>query len=73
MNHKSTQAAIKNEANTELKNAISTLDMARTNYSHPATAQFFINVAGNDFLNFSDETPRIGVTAYSVKWFKVWM
>ncbi|NIH16194.1 peptidylprolyl isomerase B [Serratia symbiotica] len=58
MNQKSTQAAIKNEANNALKNTIGTLAMARTNYPHSATAQFFINVADNDFLNFHGENTQ---------------
>ena len=56
MNQKATNAAIKNEANNGLKNTIGTLAMARTNDPHSATAQFFINVADNDFLNFRDES-----------------
>jgi peptidyl-prolyl cis-trans isomerase B (cyclophilin B) len=42
---------IKNEANNGLKNDAGTIAMARTNAPHSATAQFFINVADNDFLN----------------------
>ncbi|HGM6757176.1 TPA: peptidylprolyl isomerase B [Serratia marcescens] len=55
MNQKATNAPIKNEANNGLKNTIGTLAMARTNDPHSATAQFFINVADNDFLNFRGE------------------
>ena len=55
MNQKATNAAIKNEANNGLKNTIGTLAMARTNDPHSATAQFFINVVDNDFLNFRGE------------------
>lgn len=55
MNQKATNATIKNEANNGLKNTIGTLAMARTNDPHSATAQFFINVADNDFLNFRGE------------------
>ena len=55
MNQKATNTAIKNEANNGLKNTIGTLAMARTNDPHSATAQFFINVADNDFLNFRGE------------------
>lgn len=58
MNQKSTQAAIKNEANNGLKNIIGTLAMARTNDPHSATAQFFINMADNDFLNFRSENTQ---------------
>ncbi|MBL8460288.1 MAG: peptidyl-prolyl cis-trans isomerase [Zoogloea sp.] len=42
---------IQNEANNGLKNEAGTIAMARTNAPHSATAQFFINVADNDFLN----------------------
>lgn len=44
---------IQNEANNGLKNEAGTIAMARTNAPHSATAQFFINVADNDFLNHS--------------------
>ncbi|KAA1184924.1 peptidylprolyl isomerase B [Photorhabdus heterorhabditis] len=57
MKQKSTDAAIKNEANNGLKNNRGTLAMARTNDPHSATAQFFINVVDNDFLNFRSERP----------------
>ena len=42
---------IQNEASNGLKNVAGTVAMARTNAPHSATAQFFINVADNDFLN----------------------
>ena len=48
---KPTRAAIKNEADNGLKNARGTLAMARTNVVDSATAQFFINLKDNDFLN----------------------
>ena len=51
MKQKPTDAAIENEANNGLKNDHYTLAMARTSAPHSATAQFFINVANNDFLN----------------------
>ena len=57
MVQKDTKATIKNEANNGLKNSRGTLAMARTNDPHSATAQFFINVADNDFLNFRSERP----------------
>ncbi|AKH62488.1 MULTISPECIES: peptidylprolyl isomerase B [Photorhabdus] len=57
MKQKSTDEAIKNEANNGLKNNRGTLAMARTNDPHSATAQFFINVVDNDFLNFRSERP----------------
>ncbi|EFE98081.1 peptidylprolyl isomerase B [Serratia odorifera] len=58
MNQKSTQSPINNEANNGLKNTVGTLAMARTNDPHSATAQFFINVADNDFLNFRGENAQ---------------
>lgn len=57
MKQKATKAQIKNEANNGLKNTRGTLAMARTNDPHSATAQFFINVVDNDFLNFRSERP----------------
>jgi peptidyl-prolyl cis-trans isomerase B (cyclophilin B) len=58
MKQKPTSAPIKNEANNGLKNTTGTIAMARTNDPQSATAQFFINVADNDFLNFKSETPQ---------------
>lgn len=49
---------IKNEAGNGLKNDRGTIAMARTAVVDSATAQFFINVVNNDFLNHVDETPR---------------
>ncbi|MCP2276883.1 peptidyl-prolyl cis-trans isomerase B (cyclophilin B) [Nocardia amikacinitolerans] len=57
MSQKKTNAPIQNEANNGLKNNKYTVAMARTNDPHSATAQFFINVADNDFLNHSAPTP----------------
>ncbi|MDZ7892012.1 MAG: peptidylprolyl isomerase [Rhodoferax sp.] len=51
MAQKPTDAPIENEANNGLKNSTYTLAMARTGDPHSATAQFFINVADNGFLN----------------------
>ena len=51
MNQKPTDAPIENEANNGLKNDEYTVAMARTSDPHSATAQFFINVSDNDFLN----------------------
>jgi len=56
MSQKTTRDPIENEANNGLKNDIGTIAMARTPDPHSATAQFFINVANNDFLNFSAPT-----------------
>ena len=52
MNQKPTGEQIKNEADNGLKNERGTISMARTQAPHSATAQFFINVADNDFLNY---------------------
>ena len=51
MKQKDCDAPIQNEANNGLKNANYTVAMARTGDPHSATAQFFINVADNGFLN----------------------
>ena len=51
MTQKSTDAPIQNEANNGLRNEVYTVAMARTNDPHSASAQFFINVANNSFLN----------------------
>ena len=53
MQQKETAAAIENEADNGLKNNRGTIAMARTMDPHSATAQFFINVKDNDFLNHS--------------------
>ncbi|MBO1114309.1 peptidylprolyl isomerase [Bordetella petrii] len=58
LKQKPTQAPIENEANNGLKNDKYTVAMARTSDPHSATAQFFINVADNDFLNFTAPTPN---------------
>ncbi len=51
MSQKPTDAPIENEANNGLKNDNYTVAMARTQAPHSATAQFFINIADNAFLN----------------------
>lgn len=56
MKEKTTRAPIRNEAGNGLKNDAYTVAMARTPNPHTATAQFFINVAKNDFLNFRAAT-----------------
>ena len=58
MTQKKTNAPIQNEAANGLKNANYTVAMARTSDPHSATAQFFINVADNDFLNHTAPTPQ---------------
>ncbi|QRO13856.1 peptidyl-prolyl cis-trans isomerase [Moraxella osloensis] len=58
MTEKSTNAPIQNEADNGLKNEVGTIAMARTSDPHSATAQFFINVKDNSFLNFSGKNPQ---------------
>lgn len=58
MNEKRTGTPIKNEADNGLKNNTGTIAMARTSDPHSATAQFFINVRDNDFLNYTSPTPQ---------------
>ncbi|WP_129125162.1 peptidylprolyl isomerase [Geomonas oryzae] len=61
LEQKQTKAPIKNEAANGLKNERGTLAMARTNVVDSATAQFFINVVNNDFLN---HRPTAGPMGY---------
>ena len=56
MQQKPTKSEIQNEAKNGLKNDKYTIAMARTMAPHSATAQFFINVRDNDFLNFTSES-----------------
>jgi peptidyl-prolyl cis-trans isomerase B (cyclophilin B) len=58
MQQKPTQAAIANEADNGLANDTGTLAMARTGDPHSATAQFFINVNDNSFLNHTEKSPN---------------
>ncbi len=58
MKQKKTHPAITNEADNGLKNVHYSVAMARTSAPHSATAQFFINTADNDFLNFSAPTQQ---------------
>jgi len=58
MSQKPTKENIKNEADNGLKNNIYTIAMARTSAPHSASSQFFINIADNDFLNFSSPTAQ---------------
>jgi len=64
MTQKPTDAPIDNEANNGLKNNKYTVAMARTQAPHSATAQFFINVADNDFLNHT--APSLQGWGYAV-------
>jgi peptidyl-prolyl cis-trans isomerase B (cyclophilin B) len=58
MKQKATGAEIENEANNGLKNDLYTVAMARTSDPHSATAQFFINVNDNDFLNHTAQNAQ---------------
>src|SRR5713226_7973908 len=58
MRQKPTQGTIKNEAGNGLKNENGTIAMARTPDPHSATAQFFINVKDNGFLDYRDSSPQ---------------
>jgi len=58
MAEKATRAPIENEAHNGLKNDAYAVAMARTMDPHSATAQFFINVKKNDFLNHTAKTPQ---------------
>ncbi|MDO9321802.1 MAG: peptidylprolyl isomerase, partial [Pseudomonas sp.] len=58
MKQKATRATIKNEADNGLSNKSGTVAMARTNEPHSASAQFFINVKDNDFLDHSSKTAQ---------------
>ncbi len=58
MKQKPTRATIENEAANGLKNDYGTIAMARTPDPHSASAQFFINLKNNEFLNFREATPQ---------------
>ena len=65
LQQKPTRPAIRNEAGNGLRNAFGTVAMARTKDPHSATAQFFINVADNDFLDFkSPDENGYGYTVF---------
>ena len=64
LQQKPARAAIKNEAKNGVKNARGTLAMARTNVVDSATAQFFINVADNVFLNHAGPDARFGYAVF---------
>ncbi len=58
MTQKRPNESIKNEASNGLSNKIGTIAMARTSDPHSATAQFFININDNTFLDFKSETSQ---------------
>jgi cyclophilin family peptidyl-prolyl cis-trans isomerase len=53
-----TRAPIENEAGNRVKNEVGTLAMARTPNPHSASAQLFVNLVDNDFLNYREPTPK---------------
>ena len=58
MKQKPTRAPVANEAGNGVKNRKYTVAMARTSDPHSASAQFFINVADNDFLDYKSPSPQ---------------
>jgi peptidyl-prolyl cis-trans isomerase B (cyclophilin B) len=58
LQQKKTKGQIQNEADNGLKNLVGSIAMARTSDVHSATAQFFINVNNNDFLDHQDKSAR---------------
>ena len=65
LQQKPTRPPIRNEAGNGLRNAVGTVAMARTADPHSATAQFFINVSDNDFLDFkSADDKGYGYTVF---------
>ncbi|WP_026279534.1 MULTISPECIES: peptidylprolyl isomerase [Thioalkalivibrio] len=58
MRQKPTRDPIRNEADNGLKNKVGAVSMARTQDPHSATAQFFVNVNDNDFLNHTAPNPQ---------------
>jgi len=58
MRQKTTREPVQNEASNGARNTLGTVAMARTNDPHSATAQFFINVKNNDFLDHRNETAQ---------------
>ena len=58
MRQRQTRPPIQNEADNGLRNLRGTIAMARTSDPNSATAQFFINLKDNDFLDFKDKTPQ---------------
>jgi len=64
MKQKKTKAPIKNEADNGLKNKRGTIAMARTSDPHSATAQFFINLADNAFLDHKDKGQGYGYAVF---------
>lgn len=70
---KPTYQPIINEAANGLKNEIGTIAMARTSDPHSATAQFFINVANNTFLNYSSRQLKAMAILFLARLSREWM
>jgi peptidyl-prolyl cis-trans isomerase B (cyclophilin B) len=64
MKQKKTKAQIKNESGNGLQNKLGTLAMARTNVADSATAQFFINLKDNDFLDKAKAQDGVGYCVF---------
>ena len=64
MNQKPTKKPIENEAKNGLKNDLGTVAMARTSAPHSASAQFFINLKNNDFLNSAQSQDGWGYAVF---------
>ena len=64
MKQKPTKAPIKNEASNGLKNVTGSIAMARTSDPHSASAQFFINVTDNDFLDHDNAQDGWGYAVF---------
>ena len=64
MKQKKCKAPIKNESGNRVSNDLGTLAMARTNVADSATAQFFINVGENTFLNKSQSSDGVGYCVF---------
>ena len=66
------QAGARSEAENGLKNDVGTIAMARTRDPHSATAQFFINVDDNAFLNWGTRAATATATRCSARWCRAW-
>src|SRR5205823_1077231 len=64
LTEKPTHEPIKNEADNGLKNDLGTVAMARTSEPDSATAQFFVNVKNNDFLNHDQARDGVGYAVF---------
>ncbi|WP_086983257.1 peptidylprolyl isomerase [Vibrio aphrogenes] len=71
MNERSSYSPIRNEASNGLENLTATVAMARTSNPNSATRQFFINLADNDFLNYSRNSAGYAVFGKVTKGFDV--